>query len=83
MNMVDYTNEHGGLHKWTWWTTLMDIVDYTLGLPTIIHGLDGVSPKFGLTHRHINEALGLDVNPIKSISVVHHVHLCSPQCPSV
>jgi hypothetical protein len=31
MNMVDYTNEHGGLHKWTWWTTLMDIVDYTDG----------------------------------------------------
>ncbi len=33
-----------------------------LGLPTVIHGLDSVSPKFGLTHRHINQALGLDVD---------------------
>lgn len=33
-----------------------------LGLPTIIHGLECVSPKFGLTHRHINQALGLDVD---------------------
>ncbi|KAA0445300.1 MAG: anthranilate phosphoribosyltransferase [Candidatus Thioglobus sp.] len=33
-----------------------------LGLPTVIHGLDRVSPKFGLTHRHINQALGVDVD---------------------
>ena len=29
-----------------------------LGLPTVIHGLDGVTPKFGLTHKHINRVLG-------------------------
>ena len=28
-----------------------------LGLPCIIHGLDGVTPKFGLTHKHVNQAL--------------------------
>lgn len=28
-----------------------------LGLPTVIHGLDSVTPKFGLTHRHIYQAL--------------------------
>jgi len=33
-----------------------------LGLPTVIHGLDSVSPKFGLTHRHISQALGLSVD---------------------
>ena len=33
-----------------------------LGLPTLIHGLDSVAPKFGLTHRHINQALGVNVN---------------------
>jgi hypothetical protein len=27
--MVDYTDGDGGLHKWTWWTTQMDMVDYT------------------------------------------------------
>jgi hypothetical protein len=29
MNMVDYTNGHGGLHRWTWWITQMNMVDYT------------------------------------------------------
>jgi hypothetical protein len=29
MDMVDYTNGHGGLHRWTWWTTQTDMVDYT------------------------------------------------------
>ena len=29
MNMVDYTDGHGELHRWRWWTTLMDLVDNT------------------------------------------------------
>ena len=33
-----------------------------LGFPSVIHGLDSVSPKYGLTHRHINQALGLNVD---------------------
>lgn len=33
-----------------------------LGLPTIICGSDGVSPKYGLTHKHISQALGLKVD---------------------
>ena len=33
-----------------------------LGLPTLIHGLDSVSPKYGLTHRHISQALGVNVD---------------------
>jgi hypothetical protein len=24
MDMVDYTDGYGGLHRWTWWTTEMD-----------------------------------------------------------
>ena len=31
-----------------------------LGLPTVIHGLNGITTKFGLTHKHINQALGND-----------------------
>jgi hypothetical protein len=31
MDMVDYTNGHGGLHRWIWWITPMDMVDYTDG----------------------------------------------------
>lgn len=32
-----------------------------LGLPCVIHGLDSITPKFGLTHHHIYQHLGLDV----------------------
>jgi hypothetical protein len=31
MDMVDYTDGHGRLHRWTWWITKMDMVDYTDG----------------------------------------------------
>jgi hypothetical protein len=31
MNMVDYIDRHGELHRWTWLTTKMDMVDYTDG----------------------------------------------------
>jgi hypothetical protein len=31
MDLMDYTDEHGGLHRWTWRTTQMDMVDYTDG----------------------------------------------------
>ncbi len=37
-----------------------------LGLPTIIHSLQAVSPKYGLTHYHVSEALGL--NPLCSVA---------------
>ena len=33
-----------------------------LGLPCVIHGLNSVTPKHGLTHRHIYQALNLAVN---------------------
>ncbi len=32
------------------------------GLPTISHGLDSVGPKYGVTHRHVLQAAGIDVN---------------------
>ena len=33
-----------------------------LGLPTVSHGLDSVGPKFGVTHRHVLQAAGIDVD---------------------
>lgn len=33
-----------------------------LGLPCVIHGLNSVSPKFGLTHAHVYQAMGLATN---------------------
>ena len=34
----------------------------TAGLPTLSHGLDSVGPKFGVTHRHVLQAAGIDVD---------------------
>ncbi|MGV6827561.1 MAG: anthranilate phosphoribosyltransferase [bacterium] len=32
------------------------------GVPAVSHGLDAVGPKYGVTHRHVLEAAGIDVN---------------------
>jgi anthranilate phosphoribosyltransferase len=32
------------------------------GVPAVSHGLDAVGPKFGVTHRHVFQAAGLDVD---------------------
>jgi len=32
------------------------------GLATVSHGLDAVGPKFGVTHRHVLQAAGIDVD---------------------
>ena len=33
-----------------------------LGVAVVSHGLDAVGPKYGVTHRHVLEAVGVDVN---------------------
>ncbi|HHI75775.1 MAG TPA: anthranilate phosphoribosyltransferase, partial [Gammaproteobacteria bacterium] len=33
-----------------------------LGIPTVSHGLDRVGPKYGITHRHVLAAAGVDVD---------------------
>ncbi|CAC9621918.1 Anthranilate phosphoribosyltransferase-like protein [uncultured Gammaproteobacteria bacterium] len=60
--LVDLGDPYSGYNRSIPVSSFLPPLLAELGLPTIIHGLDGVSPKFGLTHRHINEALGLDVN---------------------
>jgi len=32
------------------------------GLPAVSHGLDAVGPKYGITHRHVLQAAGVDVD---------------------
>ena len=29
MDMVDYRDGYGGLQRWIWWMTQMEMVDYT------------------------------------------------------
>lgn len=61
-NLVDLGDPYSGYNRSIPVSSFLPPVLAELGLPTVIHGLDSVSPKFGLTHRHINQALGLDVD---------------------
>jgi anthranilate phosphoribosyltransferase len=59
-NLVDIGDPYSGYNRSVPISSFLPPLLAELGLPTIIHGLDSISPKFGLTHRHINLAMGLD-----------------------
>jgi anthranilate phosphoribosyltransferase len=61
-DLVDLGDPYSGYNRSIPISSFLPVVLAELGLPTIIHGLNAVSPKFGLTHRHINKALGLNVD---------------------
>ncbi len=58
--LVDLGDPYSGYNRSIPISSFLPPVLAELGLPTVIHGLDSISPKFGLTHHHINQALGLD-----------------------
>jgi anthranilate phosphoribosyltransferase len=60
-DLVDLGDPYSGYNRSIPISSFLPPLLAELGLPTVIHGLDSVSPKFGLTHRHINRALGLSV----------------------
>ncbi len=60
--LVDLGDPYSGYNRSIPVSSFLPPLLAELGLPTVIHGLDSVSPKFGLTHRHINQALGLNVS---------------------
>ena len=59
-NLIDIGDPYSGYNRTIPISSFLPPLLAELGLPTIVHGLDSVSPKFGLTHRHINTAMGLD-----------------------
>ena len=61
-DLVDLGDPYSGYNRSIPVSSFLPPVLAELGLPSVIHGLDSVSPKFGLTHRHINQALGLSVD---------------------
>ncbi|MBW5291037.1 MAG: Anthranilate phosphoribosyltransferase [Candidatus Ruthia sp. Asou_11_S2] len=61
-DLVDLGDPYSGYNRSVPISSFLPPLLAELGLPTVIHGLDSVSPKYGLTHRHINEALGLEVD---------------------
>ena len=59
-NLIDIGDPYSGYNRTIPISSFLPPLLAELGLPTIVHGLDSVSPKFGLTHRHINTVMGLD-----------------------
>ena len=61
-NLVDIGDPYSGYNRSIPISAFLPPLLAELGLPTLIHGLDSVSPKYGLTHRHINQALAINVD---------------------
>ena len=68
-NLVDIGDPYSGYNRSVPISSFLPPLLAELGFPSVIHGLDSVSPKYGLTHRHINQVLGLNVD----LSVVEAV----------
>ena len=61
-DLVDLGDPYSGYNRSIPISAFLPPLLAELGLPTLIHGLDSVSPKYGLTHRHINQALAINVD---------------------
>jgi anthranilate phosphoribosyltransferase len=61
-DLVDLGDPYSGYNRSIPISAFLPPLLAELGLPALIHGLDSVSPKYGLTHRHINQALGMNVD---------------------
>jgi len=61
-DLVDLGDPYSGYNRSIPISAFLPPLLAELGLPCIIHGLDSVTPKFGLTHKHISQALGDNAN---------------------
>ena len=61
-NLIDIGDPYSGYNRSIPVSSFLPPLLAELGLPALIHGLNSVSPKFGLTHRHVSELMGCDVN---------------------
>lgn len=59
-NLVDLGDPYSGYNRSVPVSGFLPPLLAELGLPTIIHGLNSVSPKYGLTHHHVQLALGIN-----------------------
>jgi len=63
-NLIDLGDPYSGFDRSLPVSSFLPPLLAEMGLPTIIHSLKSVSPKFGLTHHHICQEMGL--NPLVS-----------------
>jgi anthranilate phosphoribosyltransferase len=61
-HVIDIADPYNGNNRTLSAAPFLPAVLGALGCPTISHGLDSVSPKHGLTYRHIFQAAGIPVD---------------------
>jgi len=61
-NLVDLGDPYSGYNRSIPISSFLPPLLAELGIPTVIHGLESVSPKYGLTHRHVYKSMGLNVS---------------------
>ena len=60
--LIDIAEPYDGYTRGAPVTAFLPIVLATCGLPTVSHGLEEVGPKFGVTHRKVLRAAGINVD---------------------
>jgi anthranilate phosphoribosyltransferase len=60
--LVSLVDPYDGMNRNLPIAPMIPAVLAACGLPCVSHGLDAVGPKFGVTHRHVLQAAGVDVD---------------------
>ncbi|MGB5831203.1 MAG: anthranilate phosphoribosyltransferase [Thiohalocapsa sp.] len=60
--VVDIADPYDGYNRCLPSSPFLPAVLAECGVSAMSHGLDAVGPKFGVTHRHVLQALGIDVD---------------------
>ncbi|MET0065234.1 MAG: anthranilate phosphoribosyltransferase [Candidatus Thiodiazotropha sp.] len=60
--LVSLVDPYDGMNRNLPIAPMIPMVLAACGLPCVSHGLDAVGPKFGVTHRHVLQAAGVDVD---------------------
>ena len=60
--VVDIADPYDGYNRCLPASPFLPVVLAECGVPAVSHGVDAVGPKFGVTHRHVMQAAGIDVD---------------------
>jgi anthranilate phosphoribosyltransferase len=60
--VVDIADPYDGYNRYLPASPFLPAVLAACGVPAVSHGLEAVGPKFGVTHRHVLQAAGIDVD---------------------
>jgi len=60
--VLDIADPYDGYNRTLPASPFLPVVLAACGVPTVVHGMETVSPKFGVTHKQILRAAGIDVD---------------------